>query len=126
MPEDAETKQHNVYVVTKGRENPELALLPFVHAVGAQAMDIEATVVLLANAVTLARKDDHAGLSMVGMQKLDDLIANFFEMGGKMLLCGPCIEARGLKKEEFYEQAQVVGAGEFAVLCAEADAVINY
>lgn len=43
-----------LYVVSHGTDDSERATLPFVHANGALAMDVEAVVILLGPAVMLA------------------------------------------------------------------------
>ena len=52
-----EKKEKILYIATHGGENPEKASLPFVLANAAQAMEVEAVVVLQGPAVFLAKKD---------------------------------------------------------------------
>ncbi|MCD6338655.1 MAG: DsrE family protein [Verrucomicrobia bacterium] len=119
-------RQKIVYVLTKGPDNTETALLPFIHAVGALATDIDAAIVLMANAVLLAQKDVARHIRFEGKPPLDELMKNFFELGGKLYLCSPCAKARGLTPETLVEQAEMVAAAVYNELLLEADATVSY
>ena len=64
MTESPEKKEKILYMVTQAGENTELVLLPFMHAVGALTMDVEAVVVLMANSIWLAKKDGAPGIHL--------------------------------------------------------------
>lgn len=69
-------------------------------------VNLEVEVVLFDEAVICAKKgqnppEDLKGLNLA--QKLTDLM----KLGVKVLVCGSCCEAKGLKKEEVIEGAQV-------------------
>jgi uncharacterized protein involved in oxidation of intracellular sulfur len=40
-------------------------------------------------------------------------MADFRELGGKMLVCGPCLKSRGIAAEDLIEGAEIVAAGRF-------------
>ncbi|MCB1069188.1 MAG: DsrE family protein [Verrucomicrobia bacterium] len=118
--------EHLVYVVNKAGENPELALLPFMHAVGALAMDIQSTVVLMANGVWLAKKDYGRHIQFPDKPPLDELITHFLELGGRLLVCTPCAKARKLEQEDLFDGVEFLAAARFAEVALSANQVISY
>ncbi len=69
-------------------------------------VNIEAEIILFDEAVFCAKKAQKPPEELKGLnlaQKLTDLI----KLGVKVLVCGSCCEARGLKKEELIEGAEV-------------------
>lgn len=123
-----ETKSENiVYVLTKGTDNPEIVLLSFMHAVGALAMDVGAKLVLMGPAVNLAQKGAATHVRYEGLKPLDELLANFLEMGGELYLCTPCIKGRGYdEKAELIEQAKPIAAAFYTQMLLDASAVVSY
>lgn len=124
---DAEKKPEKiVYIVTKGRNDPEMALLPFTHAVGAQTMDVEAVVFVMASGASIVKKGYAEGVTLSHMRPLSDLLADYFKLGGKILVCGPCIKSRGISEDDLIENAEVVGAARLAQEVLSANAVLTY
>ncbi len=124
----SETKNENiVYVLTKGAENPEIVLLSFMHALGALAMDVEAKLVFLGPAVNLAQKGAAKHVRYEGLKPMDELLGNFFEMGGQLYLCTPCFKGRCYdEKTDLIEQAQPIAAAVYTQLLLNASAVVSY
>ena len=54
------------------------------------------------------------------------LIDNFFEFGGKMFVCIPCIEERNISRESLIKGAEPAKAGRAVQEILEAKAVLNY
>jgi len=123
-----EEKQEKVlYICTYGGENPDKAHLPFVMANAALAMDIEATVVLQGNGVYLAQKGyiEHI-LPGGGFPSLKELMSSFMDLGGKLLVCVPCIKARNIEESDLIDGAQTTAAGALNIEAIESDAVFIY
>jgi predicted peroxiredoxin len=122
----AENNQKLVFMITHGPENPELATIPFVMAVTAQASDVDVLVGFQGNGVMLALKGmaDHVAAS--GFPPLKDLVKNYTEAGGKMYVCGPCVGSRMIPQEELVPGASIVGAATFIAECAAATNVLVY
>lgn len=116
-----------LYICTYGGENPDKAHLPFVMANAALAMDIQATVVLQGNGVYLAQKGyiDHI-LPGGGFPSLNELLKSFKDLGGKLLVCVPCIKARNIKESDLIEGAQTTAAGALNIEAIESSAVFVY
>ena len=116
-----------LYICTYGGENPDKAHLPFVMANAALAMDIQATVVLQGNGVYLAQKGyiDHI-LPGGGFPSLNELMKSFMDLGGKLLVCVPCIKARNIKESDLIAGAQTTAAGALNIEAIESSAVFVY
>jgi uncharacterized protein involved in oxidation of intracellular sulfur len=122
-----EKQEHIMYFATCGGENPEKATMPFVMAVAALAMDINATIVLQGNGVYLAL--DQYRKNMLpggGFPKIDKLIKDFLALEGELLVCNPCIEERNISEADLTEGAQITAAGKLTIAALEADAVLVY
>ena len=102
--------------------------MPFVMANAAMAMDIQATVVLQGNGVYLARKGYTQNmLPPGGFPSLTTLISEFLELGGKLLVCVPCIKERKIdEKTDLIEGVQMTAAGALNLEAIESKAVFVY
>jgi predicted peroxiredoxin len=124
----SEQNEKILYIATHAGENPEKAAMPFVMANAALAMDIQATVVLQGNGVYLARKGYTQNmLPPGGFPPLTKLVSEFIELGGKLLVCVPCIKERKIdEKADLIEGAQMTAAGALNVEATESKAVFVY
>ena len=75
-----------VFIATHASEDPERAIFPFMLANAAQAMDVEAVMVLQGNGVYLAKKGYADNISFPGLTPLKKLIGDYVDNGGKILL----------------------------------------
>lgn len=82
----AEEKEKIVLIATHAGENPERASFPLMLANAAQAMDVEAVVVLQANGVYLAQKGYADNITVPGFTPLKQLIDGYVANGGTFLL----------------------------------------
>jgi len=122
-----EKEEKILYITTYGGEDPEKAAMPFVMAGAALAMDIKATICLQGNAVYLAK----AGyvdtmLPGGGFPHMKKLMSDFIELGGKMLVCVPCIKERNIEEKDLISGAETTAAGAVNIEALESDAVLVY
>ncbi len=117
-----------LYIGTCAGEQAEKAALPFVMANAALAMDVQATVCLQGEGVRLARKGYAEKMPEPGgFPPMAKLIADFFELGGKMLVCAPCIKSRNIDdKTDMLPGAAVTAAGALNIEAMESKAVFVY
>jgi uncharacterized protein len=54
------------------------------------------------------------------------LIRDFIELGGKMLVCVPCIKERNIQENDLVEGAETTAAGAVNLEAIQSDAVIVY
>ena len=121
-----QTQEKIVYVATHGPEDPERASLPFVLGNAALAMEVEAIVILQGPSVLLACGDCKDHVFSGGLPPLSELMESFVELGGKIYVCGPCIESRQIKEDDFIKGAEVVTAGVVTDALLTANAVVSY
>ena len=123
-----ESQEKILYICTVAADNPEKAAMPFVMASAALAMDIQATVVLQGNGVYLARKGYTENmLPPGGFPPLTKLINDFMELGGKLLVCVPCIKERNIDEtSDLIEGSKTTAAGVLTVEALESNAVFVY
>jgi len=122
-----EKQEKIVYIGTCAGDDPEKASIPFVMAVAAQAMDVEAIIILQGNGVYLAVKGyADTMLPGGGFPHIKKLITDFLELGGEIKLCMPCLQARNIEEDNLIPGAQVTASGSINVAAMEADAVLVY
>lgn len=122
----ADEKQKLVFLVTHGPEDPELATIPFVMATTALALDKDVLMGFQANGAFLVQKGMAAHVAASGFPALAELMETYIEGGGKMYVCGPCVQARKIAQDELVEGATVVGAATFLAECVAATNVLVY
>jgi uncharacterized protein involved in oxidation of intracellular sulfur len=116
-----------LYIGTCAGEDPEKASMPFVMACAALAMDIKATIVLQGNGVYLAQKGYVDKLPPGGgFPPMQELLANFMELGGELKVCVPCIKSRNIEESELVAGSQTTAAGALNIEAIEANAVMVY
>ena len=102
-----------VFMVLHGPEHPEHATIPFVMGCAALASDVQVVLGFQADGVELVRAGGADAVEAPGFPPLAKLMADFRELGGTMLVCGPCINSRGITAADLIEGAEVVAAGRF-------------
>ena len=118
--------QKLVIIATHAEEIPDKATLPFVIGNAALSMGAEVVVILQTTAVYLAMKGyaDHVHAS--GFPTLLELYELFFEAGGNLMVCSPCLAARKIEIETLIPQARVISGATLVAESLSADAVLNY
>ena len=121
-----EQRKKLVMIATHAEENPDKATLPFVMGNAALAMGTDAVVILQTTAVYLAMQGyaDHVHAS--GFPALNELLEAFFEGGGKLMVCSPCIQARKIEPENLIPEATVIAGATLISESLSADSVLNY
>jgi predicted peroxiredoxin len=103
-----------VFMVTHGPGDTELATIPFVMAVAALASEVEVVLGFQGEGVRLAHVGEADAVEAAGFPPLAKLMKDFRELGGTMLVCGPCLKSRGLTgPDDLVEGAEVVAAARF-------------
>ena len=124
MGEDLTEKM--VIVATHGSEDPELATIPFVMANAALAMDVSVTVILQASGVTLVQRGIYENITAPNFEPLKKLVDGLLELGGRIMVCIPCLNARNITEDMLVTGAELVKAGSIVQECLEAKTVANY
>jgi predicted peroxiredoxin len=121
-----ETKEKLVIICTIGNEHPEKATIPFVMATTAQATDVEVVIIMQSNAVVLAKKGEAEKVIATGFMPVKQLIETYIDMGGKLLLCSPCLKERNITKEDLINGSEIIAAGTVISEVMSATSVLTY
>ena len=117
-----------LYIGTCAGENPEKAAMPFVMGNAALAMDMEAVICLQGNGVYLAQKGYAEKMTKPGgFPPMTKLLSDFLELGGRLLVCVPCIKERNIDEAtDLVDGAKTTAAGALNIEATEAKAVLVY
>ena len=117
-----------VYIGTCAGDQAEKAAMPFVMASAALAMDVQATICLQGDGVWLAQKGYAEKMPEPGgFPPVAKLIKDFLELGGKLLVCAPCIKKRNIdEKQDLLEGSTITAAGALNIEAMESKAVFVY
>jgi uncharacterized protein involved in oxidation of intracellular sulfur len=117
-----------LYIGTVAGENPEKAAMPFVMAIAALALEMKAVIALQGNGVYLAQKGYAEKMPKPGgFPPVVKLINDFMELGGKLMVCVPCIKDRNIdEKTDLVEGTSTTAAAALNVEAIEAKAVFVY
>ncbi|NLU38137.1 MAG: sulfur reduction protein DsrE [Bacteroidales bacterium] len=121
-----ETNEKIVIITITGGENPEKATIPFVMATAAQATDVVVSVILQSNSVVLAKKGEAEKVVAPEFMPVKQLIDAYIEMGGKLLLCSPCLKERNITRDYLIDGCEIIAAGTVISEVLSAKAVLTY
>lgn len=116
-----------VIMITHGLGQPEHVTIPFVMAVAALASDVDVVIGLQADGVEVAVKGASDAVNAAGFPPLTKLLSDYKELGGKLLLCGPCIKSRNIDPAtQIVDNAEVVAAARFVAEITSATNALTY
>ena len=115
-----------VIIATHAEESPDKATIPFVMGSAALAMDVDVSIILQVTGVYLALKGYADHVHAAGFPPLLELQETFFEAGGKLLVCSPCMQARKIKPEDLVPQAEVIAGASLVSEVLSATNVVSY
>ncbi len=121
-----EEKEGVVIIATHAGDDPERGTIPFVMGNAALAMDEKAIVVLQGYGVFLAKKGYAESVHAGGFDPLKKLIDSFLELGGRILVCAPCIKDRHIDPSELIDKSEVIAGATIVNECCNAKAVVSY
>lgn len=113
-------------MVTHGPDQPEMATLPFVMAGAAIAEDMRVVLGFQGDGILLLKKGVAETVTAPGLKPIAELLPTIQEMGGKLLVGGPCVKVRGLTADDLVPGAEIVLAGHFATEIAAATNTLFY
>jgi len=121
-----EEKQGVVIIITHAGEDPERCTIPFAMGNAALAMDEPVVVVLQGYAVFLAKKGYAESVHAGGFDPLKKLIDSFQELGGRLMVCAPCLKERHIDTSDLIDKSEVIAGATIISECCSAKAVISY
>jgi predicted peroxiredoxin len=102
-----------VIMATYGPKDPERATIPFVMGCAALASEVDVVLGLQVDGVWLARKGEVDGVTAPEFPPLAGLIDTYRELGGKLLVCSPCMKSRDIHPEDLIEGTEIAAAARF-------------
>ncbi len=112
-------------IATHGPEDPERATIPFVMACAALASDVAVVMGFQADGVHLVHEGEAETVQAPEFQPLAKLLNDFRELGGTLIVCGPCVKSRGIAGS-LVPGAEVVAAGRFVAEVTSATNTLVY
>jgi len=110
-----------LYVQTSGTDTPERLYSPFVLATTARAMDIDATIYFLGKGITVVKKSEAEKIKVGAFPTLKKVMDQAVAAGVRMMVCDQSTQLLNLKRGDFIEAAQIVGAATLNDLVLESD-----
>ena len=115
-----------VVMVTHGPDEPELATIPFAMAGAAVASDVDVVMGFQGDGCLLVKKGVAETVAAPEFAPLGELMETIKELGGKLLVCSPCIKQRHLSEDDLVEGAEIVAAGRFVAAVTSATTSLVY
>lgn len=112
--------------ITHSNNDADKATVGFVVANAAVASDQDTTVFLSCEGVRLAEQSTIDGIHEAGFAPLGELVANFVEGGGHLLVCSPCAKKREIGEVDIIDGAQIVGGARVVELLAGGATGLTY
>ncbi len=102
-----------VFMVLHGPSHPEHATIPFVMAGAPSPRTSRSSWASRPTASSSSRTGGADAVEAPGFPPLKKLMDDVRELGGKLLVCGPCLKSRGITADDLVDGAEVVAAGRF-------------
>lgn len=116
-----------VFMVTHGPGDPELATIPFVMAAAALASDVDVVMGFQGPGVELVHCGVADTVAAPEFPPLAKLLSDVRELGGRLLVCNPCIKSRAIVAPvDLVEGAEVVAAARFVAEVTSATSTLVY
>lgn len=112
--------------LTTAQDNPDKTTVAFVVANAGVAAGQEVVIFLNVESVRLATPGYAAAITSAGFKPLTELLASFTENGGKIWVCPPCFNARGLDKENLISGATFAGGAAVVEFLGQGAASLSY
>jgi predicted peroxiredoxin len=119
-------KEKFVIIATHAADDPERATIPFVLSNAAMASDLSVTVVLQAEGVRIAVNDEARKINADSFPPLQNLMNDFFGLGGVLMVCIPCLKARKIQESQVIAGTRLVAAGAIVAEVASANKTLTY
>lgn len=110
-----------LYVQTSGIDTPERLYSPFVLAMTAKAMGIDATIYFLGMGITVVKKGNAEKIKMGTFPSLKEIMDDAVKAGVKLMVCEQSCQLINLARGDFIPPAEIVGAATLNDLVLEAD-----
>lgn len=111
-----------LYVQTSGIDTPERLYSPFVLAMTAKAMDLDATIYFLGKGITVVKKGEAEKIKLGNFPSLKEIMDQAIKTGVELMVCEQSTQLIALQRGDFIPEAKIVGAATLNDLALEVDA----
>lgn len=112
--------------LTTAGEDPDRTTIAFVVANAGVTAGQEVVIFLNVEAVRLAVSGYADSITSPGFPPLKELLASYIKNGGKLWICPPCFEARGLDKGNLVMGTTFAGGASLVEFLGEGAASLSY
>jgi len=112
--------------LTRAKDDTDKATVGFVVANAALGCERETMVFLSTEGVRLAVKGYAGDIHEEGFAPLQQLMTNFVEAGGAILVCSPCFKKRNLDESKLVAGATIVGGAKLVEFLADGSPCVSY
>ncbi len=113
-------------MLTNAKNDTDRATVGFVIANAALGSEKDTTVFLSIEGVRLSQKGYADDVHEEGFLPLKELIDNFTEAGGSILVCAPCFRKRGLDEDNLVDGARIAGGAVLVELLSDGTPCVSY
>jgi uncharacterized protein involved in oxidation of intracellular sulfur len=114
------------FVATHAADDPEMATLPFMLAVGAMTMEVAPVIILQGEGVRLGVAGGAEAAAAEGLAPVADLMAAVLAAGNRIMVCSPCMSRRGITQDQLIDGCFVGGAGQVVQEMLECENFLKY
>jgi hypothetical protein len=111
-----------VYVLTSGVDTPERLYAPFVLAMTAKAMNMEAVIYFVIKGVTVVKRGEAEKIKLGNFPSLKEIIRQAQQSGVEMMVCDRSADLLGIERGDIIDGVKIVGAATLNSLVLEASA----
>jgi predicted peroxiredoxin len=112
--------------LTCAKDDTDKSTVAFVLANAALGSEKDTAVFLSTEGVRLSQKGYADDVHEEGFLALKDLMDNFAEAGGTILVCAPCFRKRSLDEDNLIDGARIVGGAVLVEFLSEGTPCITY
>jgi predicted peroxiredoxin len=112
--------------LTRAKDDTDKATVGFVVANAALGCERETMVFLSTEGVRLAVKGYADDIHEEGFAPLKQLMSDFVEGGGTILVCSPCFKKRKLDENSLIDGATIVGGAKLVEFLSTGSACVSY
>lgn len=115
-----------LYVQTSGVDRPERLYSPFILAMAARVMDVEASIFFMIGGVQIVKIGEAEKIRLGGFPDLKSIMDQAVSEGVRLYVCEQSTQLLGIPRGDFIAEAKIVGAATLNDLALEAGAVMNF
>ncbi|MDN7026118.1 sulfur reduction protein DsrE [Methanoculleus sp. FWC-SCC1] len=115
-----------LYIQTSGTDTPERLYAPFVLAMTARAMDMDAEIFFMIKGVTVVKRGEAEKIRIGNFPSLAEIMQQAIAAGVKIYICEQSTQLLGMERGDFIPEGTIVGATTLNDIAIDADAVITF